>query len=141
MAQTAKDVSWESIMYQNEENVIIGERLGVSYLRSQKESVSLCVDDYTLQLYQSSMGILTMSGVVWDAGLYLSDYLIANRTVASGRVLDIGCGTGICGIAALFLGATSVTFTDAFIPPSLDDNLSQLSEEQKAKATFVPYNW
>jgi SAM-dependent methyltransferase len=141
MAQTATGFTWESIIYQEEEDVMIGQRLGVSYLRSQKESVSLCVDDYCLQLYQSSMGILTMSGVVWDAGLYLSDYLIANRTASVGRVLDIGCGTGVCGIAALFLGATSVTFTDAFVPPSFDDNISQLTDEQKKKATFISHDW
>jgi predicted nicotinamide N-methyase len=140
-AAIEEDVSWVNAIYNNTENLIIGQRLGVSYLRSQKESISLCVDTYSLQLYQSSTGTSAISGVVWDAGLFLSDYMVANRAAAVGRVLDIGCGTGVCGITALFLGATKVSFTDAFIPPSFNDNFNQLSENHKAQTTFISYDW
>mmetsp|Transcript_2973 Transcript_2973/g.3115 ORF Transcript_2973/g.3115 Transcript_2973/m.3115 type:complete len:269 (-) Transcript_2973:213-1019(-) len=140
-ATIKKDVSWENAIYDNTENLNVGQRLGVSYLRSQKDSISLCVDLQSLQLYQSSTGNLAISGVVWDAGLYLSDYMVANRAAAVGRILDIGCGTGICGITALFLGATRVSFTDAFMPPSFNDNFNQLSESHKAQSTFISYDW
>lgn len=141
MPTIIKTHEWESTMYMQEEGIIIGQRLGVSFLRSQEEYVHLLVDNHSLKLYQSSLGIMAISGVVWDAGFLLSDYLAANRVSAIGNTLDIGCGTGVGGISALLLGATTVTFTDSFIPPSFEDNMSQLSEEQREKTAFVPFDW
>lgn len=46
---------------------------------------------------------------VWPAGLILADYII--RHPLRGSVVDIGCGTGIVGVAALSVGC-HVTFFD-----------------------------
>lgn len=133
--------SWDEQMYGIEEGSIIGQRLGVSYLQSNKEYVNLIVNGHSIKLHQTSMGIMAISGVVWDAGFCLADFLVANQTYAVGMILDVGCGTGVCGITALLLGSSSVTFTDLLQPPSLDDNLSQLSEEFNSRANFLPFDW
>lgn len=133
--------SWEQLIYDIHENSIIGQRLGISYMQSNEEFVTLNVNNQKSKLYQSSMGLMAISGVVWDAGFCLSDFLVANQMYTDGIVLDIGCGTGVCGIAALLLGSTSVTFTDLIEPPSLDDNLTQLSDEHRSRARFVPFDW
>jgi len=65
---------------------------------------SFDIDNLKVSINQTSMGLLGISSVVWDAGLYLIDFLIheynymnVNNCNKLGRVLDIGCGTGICG--------------------------------------------
>jgi predicted nicotinamide N-methyase len=132
---------WERIMYHDEEVSIIGKRLGVSYMRSTMEYIDLTVNGHSMKLYQSSMGIMAISGVVWDAGLFLADYMLAYRDLTFGcRVLDLGCGTGVCGITAVLLGA-SVTFSDISEPPSFDDNIGQLSDELRERHEFVSFDW
>ena len=103
----------------------IGQRLGVPFMRAQAESVNVFIDineststsssdnaansNITeVSICQSSLGVLGISTVVWDAGLYLIDFLIheqnlfnMNKDYSLGRVLDIGCGTGICGNTSL----------------------------------------
>jgi len=78
---------------------------------SSSSSPSTALSDNTansniieVSICQSSLGVLGISTVVWDAGLYLIDYLIheqnlfnMNKEYSLGCVLDIGCGTGICG--------------------------------------------
>ena len=101
----------------------IGQRLGVPFMRAQAESINVFIDIdessssslslsenaansnvIEVSICQSSLGVLGISTVVWDAGLYLIDYLIheqnlfyMNKEYSLGSVLDIGCGTGICG--------------------------------------------
>lgn len=49
---------------------------------------------------------------VWDAGIALCKYLELHNEVAHRRVLDVGSGTGVCGLYAGALGAASVVLTD-----------------------------
>ena len=139
---------WESILFASgEESVAIGQRLGVPYLRAQQEElcVNLGGDVPILTVHQCSMGLAAISGVVWDCGLLLVDFLIweSDRGISGtkGRVLDLGTGTGICGLAALVLGASHVTFTDINEPPSFVDNLQQLSPDLRQRVVFVAYDW
>jgi predicted nicotinamide N-methyase len=51
--------------------------------------------------------------VVWPAANVLAGYLLAHPETVSGlRVLDLGCGGGIAGIAAAMAGARSVIAND-----------------------------
>jgi hypothetical protein len=134
--------NWEYIMFKNDGVPAIGQRLGISYLQSTMEHVELNVGSNSLKLFQSSMGIMAISGVVWDAGFCLADYMINNpELTAAAQILDVGCGTGVCGLSALLLGASTVTFTDMIQPPSLDENISQLPEDIRFRATFVAHDW
>jgi predicted nicotinamide N-methyase len=50
---------------------------------------------------------------VWDAGIALSEYLVRNKGLVHGkRVIELGSGTGLCGIISNEIGARSVTLTD-----------------------------
>jgi predicted nicotinamide N-methyase len=50
---------------------------------------------------------------VWDAAVFLAKFFESNaRLISQRRVLELGCGLGLCGIAALHAGASSVIFTD-----------------------------
>ena len=94
----------------------IGSRLGISYLQASLKEIDIKVLDYHFQMCQCEMGIMAISGVVWDAGMLLVDYLSANsNTITLGSVLDLGCGTGICGLAAYACGANHLTLSDANI--------------------------
>ena len=78
--------------------------------------------------------MLGVSTVVWDCGLLMVDYLVSrNRRdieVSScpsstssisksslGTCLDLGCGTGVVGLASLLLGADKCVFSDKSITP------------------------
>lgn len=49
---------------------------------------------------------------VWDAAIALSMLLEKSREPLGKRVLELGAGTGLCGIYASTLGASSVVLTD-----------------------------
>jgi predicted nicotinamide N-methyase len=55
-----------------------------------------------------------MGGCVWDCGAVVSRMLQTNPrfNMSQKRVLDLGCGTGICGLTALGCGAESVILSD-----------------------------
>lgn len=53
------------------------------------------------------------AGYAWPAGRRLASDHAALTVVVGKQVLDLGCGTGVCGLAALSLGAAAVTFADA----------------------------
>jgi predicted nicotinamide N-methyase len=113
-----------------------GSRLGISYVRAQKSHLEIFLDaesKKTLFLEQDVADEEAISGVVWDAGLLMIDYLImmkdaqnincrhtrlqknkANEQVCdsfpscmdlkSNRfVLDLGSGTGVVGISAFHI--------------------------------------
>lgn len=69
--------------------------------------------------------------VLWFAGM--------NKDIAGKTIADLGCGTGVLGIAALLLGAKKVYFAD------IDDkalelarqNLESVSKELLKKAEFI----
>jgi len=62
---------------------------------------------------------------VWDAALVLADYLFAHRQVVQGKtVLELGSGTGACGLVAAAVGAVSVCLTDLpYLIPLLEENI------------------
>ena len=87
-----------------------------------------------MEIAQSPLGMMAISGVVWDCGLLMVDYLHTQQEL--GRTLDLGCGTGVAGIAARLLGAESVCFSDTLqAEPCLLENL------QHHEAAFVPFHW
>jgi predicted nicotinamide N-methyase len=115
--------------------------LGVPYLRAQQETVRIELKHgKSMTLHQSSLGLMAISGVVWDAGLLLIDYLV-DRDKELGRVVDLGCGTGVCGICALLLGAAEVAFSDKCETPCLEDNLTGLEDSLRLRSAFVEQDW
>ena len=84
--------------------------------------------EYTTNLLGHKFIIRTLPGVFsyehLDDG---SRMLLESMEIPKGRVLDIGCGCGILGIAAAFLGATEVHLADnhIFSIASTYENLSQ----------------
>lgn len=114
----------------------IGQRLGISFVESQKESVVVQIRGHgAVEIAQSPLGMMAISGVVWDCGLLMVDYLHTQQHAPLGRTLDLGCGTGVAGIAARLLGAESVCFSDTLqAEPCLLENLQQ-------NEAFVPFHW
>jgi len=128
-----------------------GQRLGISFVKAQLEEVEIVVKEKVLVLAQSSMGLTAISSCVWDCGLALVDHLQSqppHGVDQLGRTMDIGCGTGVVGIAALALGAEFVCFTDtSSAEGQLTTNLKLLQAQlfpslslEKA-AAFIEFDW
>lgn len=129
-------------------SVGLGQRLGVPFMRAQLESVDVIIGSHHVSVEQSSIGVLGISLVVWDCGLYLVDYLSTlrrrlgkERDDVLGTCLDLGCGTGVVGIASLLLGASKCMFTDKVVSTSLRSNIESLSSEVSCLAEFVEFDW
>ena len=129
-----------------------GVRLGVSYLRTLKDSISISIrlDDSStldLEISQVSMGPMAISSVVWDAGLYLVDFLESNAhidlvdRIELGKTLELGTGTGICGITAACLGASTLLLSDIEEPAVLQSNIDELPAKFKDNIRFAAYDW
>lgn len=68
---------------------------------------------------------------VWPAGLILAEYIV--RHPPKGAVVDLGCGTGIVGLAALSVGC-HVTFLDR------DPQATALAQENAQANGFTDFN-
>lgn len=132
--------------------VQIGSRLGIDYVRSIQEFVTISVFGQSITINQCSIGPLAISFVVWDAGLYLTDFLVycfkeAGKSTTSfslgAKVLDLGCGTGIGGICALMMGADFVLFSDSCSIDLANSNIHALPHEElyRGKFSLVEYEW
>lgn len=67
----------------------------------------------TLIIEQGSVGPGSTGAAVWRAGEFMAGYLVANPSLVRGkRVIELGCGTGLCGLVAARLGASRVLLTD-----------------------------
>lgn len=66
-----------------------------------------------------------VAGVVWDASVVLSEYLIQNPHLVKGKtVVELGAGTAIPSIVAAHIGASKVIATDLpSATPLLDKNV------------------
>lgn len=143
---------WEALIFDQElSNASVGQRLGLPYTRTLQESIELTIPSYQdneerkLTIFQDGIGLLAISGVVWDCGLLLTDYFIQRRTqgpTSYAKILDIGCGTGIGGISALTIFHPSkVVFTDRCMSSSLEYNIDSLEPDQRTITSFVKYSW
>eukprot|EP01032_Pedospumella_encystans_P031381 gene31381-35423_t len=138
---------WRAVMFSAGKKSEIGQRLGIQYTKAMQPSVLVSFGDITMEFHQESMGLMAISGVVWDAGLLMVDFLLWAKAqnefdALSGRLLDIGCGTGIAGVSVLLLNdSNNVLFTDIDKLPCFDYNIDQLSETQRQRQEFVTYRW
>lgn len=57
---------------------------------------------------------------LWPSAIHLADYLLASPQIVAGKdVLEIGCGSGLSGVAAGLAGAHQVVMTD-YLPDALE---------------------
>jgi predicted nicotinamide N-methyase len=68
---------------------------------------------------------------VWEAGIALSEHIQSHPSLVNGkRILELGSGTGIVGLAAFQSGASHVLLTDIpQIIPLLQQNASRVTLE------------
>ena len=68
-----------------------------------------------VEIEQGEVAAGSTGAAVWKAGSLLADFMATDgtSTIRGQRVLELGCGTGLCGIVAARLGASGVVLTDA----------------------------
>lgn len=135
---------WQATIFNEDKPPIrAGQRLGVPFVRSLQATVSIKLRDGSeLLIAQDGSGQSAISGVVWDCGLLMADYLLhlsAHDELAN--VLDLGCGTGIGGMLALHLFEGQVTFSDRCLSAALQSNLAALPGPLQERALFVEHDW
>jgi len=88
---------------------------------------------------------------VWECSIDLSEYLAKSHDCLAGqRIIELGCGQGIPGITAMYLGAEEVHFQD-YDPEVLQDltipvvreNLRMLSLQSspEGKVRYFSGDW
>lgn len=127
---------------------------GVSSLRRVPAGAAIIV-------LAEAEGLHSIAGRVWDGALLLTRFLERNAHLVRGRrCVELGCGTGLAGMACAALGAASVAVTDlpAVVPivqRAMDVNrhlhaLWQQSVRERggaalpwplAAARALPYSW
>lgn len=140
-------------LFANAEQPEIGQRLGISFVRSQQEEMTMKIGERDFPVSQCGMGMIAISAVVWDAALLLVDFLyseivskstrilkdVCPESPAQGHTLELGCGTGVCGIASCILGASSCTFSDLILHDTLLANLCHIPSSTTTK--LIQHDW
>eukprot|EP00966_Prymnesium_polylepis_P111488 2578921-Prymnesium_polylepis.1 len=91
-----------------------GERLrlreGLSVIEEQSGGVLTTIDDTAFE--GAAADLLSVGGTVWPCAAALCRWLLEDDVVRDARVLELGSGTGCCGLFAASLGAARVVLTD-----------------------------
>jgi predicted nicotinamide N-methyase len=145
----------------------IGQRLGISFMRAQQDFIDIDALNCKIRIKQSQLGLIAISGVAWDCGIALVDFLVELKSrnflcaiqksiylessseklyfedveLTIGECLDLGCGTGICGTCASILGATNVVFTDMIESIYLEENFESANTNSNKPYIFIKYDW
>lgn len=88
-------------------------------------------------------------GTVWDAAIVLATYLVDNakQLVRGRRVLEVGAGLGLAGLAAAASGASHVHITDfdaavvANIERNIAANAEECAEAAVLEARLLDFRW
>lgn len=151
--------------YREEILLPIGSRLGVSYERTLQSEVSVTHRGQSLIIGQAALGAIAITGVVWDCSLLILDFLdqyysqvfhfesendpLLRNYIESSlgsefvfhceSLLDLGCGTGLVGIAAsTILGIKHVVLSDCF--DCCSENFPS-SSSSPGHLSFASFNW
>ena len=134
---------------QDERTMIIG---GASIVLQQWRHAEGADLNSCSQCVAASAGEARGTGtMIWEAGIVLAMYLehdarqpTPSHSVRDQRVIELGSGTGVSGLAAAALGA-QVTLTDAaHVVPHLQSNVEKNSAALAAaggRATVVVLDW
>eukprot|EP01039_Chlorochromonas_danica_P001678 gene1678-1832_t len=77
--------------------------------------------------------------VSWDGAVVLAKYLESHEEIIRGKhVLEVGAGTGIAGMAAALLGASSVILTD--LPYALSNLQSNIARTIDNNSHLIDHN-
>jgi len=105
---------------------------------------SIEIDEFTINVMENKK--YGHAGKVWEGGLLLSNFLTsqnARKRLKNKVVLEIGSGTGLCGIVAALCGAKKVYLTDReealhVIQMNFEANKQALIN---CEIVVVPLNW
>lgn len=88
--------------------------LGLNFVTASQDLFSLSLPHHKISVQVHQNVNTGLHGVVWDAAVALSTFLDkhADTFIVRKRILELGSGTGLVGLTASFLHATSVTLTD-----------------------------
>lgn len=79
---------------------------------------------------------------VWDAAIYLAKFLESNPLlVENKKILELGSGLGLCGIACAHIGAKKITMTDLdYILPTTLTNVARNNVSGKVEVKHLDWN-
>ena len=99
------------------------------------------LDAMTQEEFERSDERMPYFGMIWPAGEHLVDRILAGPPLDGARVLDLGCGLGICGLAAAARGA-AVTFFD-WEPRALEIVAASAARQSDltARCAYVVGDW
>ncbi len=99
------------------------------------------LDGMTQEEFERSDERMPYFGMIWAAGEALVDRLLKGPALDGMRLLDLGCGLGVCGLAAAARGA-HVTFFD-WEPRALEivTASAQRQGELAARCAYVVGDW
>ncbi|CAN0109722.1 unnamed protein product, partial [Ectocarpus sp. 12 AP-2014] len=151
--------SWKEIFAVDHGSV---PQLGVNFVRAAQDVATVkyalaniryqglasdgSVQHATLTLRQDLRN-LGLGAVVWDCGEDLAAFLGRNRYLVLGkRVLDLGAGTGVAGLAAAQCGAKDVLLTDRhalehLVRSNVERNSGTFSGPGCPRVTFMSFSW
>ena len=114
-----------------------GNKLGIPFMRASEGYINVYVGleqvEIPQELDDSKMSdAVGIPSVVWDCGLFLVDKLnIEARQCTfnddTNKILDLGCGTGVVGLACSLLCGGKVTFSDKVMSPTTRAHLEACS--------------
>lgn len=93
---------------------------------------------FTVDLYEPGITEENIGHITWGSALVLSKRIENNPTLLKGRVIELGSGTGLCGIVAAKLGC-KVLLTD--LPEIVPNILTNISRNADIDADLAILDW